>query len=258
MKAGANHQHWALATAVLVVFVMPVPLGVHAATQFGECFSDPSTSGPLSGRTIIVDPGHGGSDPGAVNTATDPDLVEKTLNLEISTILKDLLVAEGARVCLTRTGDETLSNADRYTFANAHGGHALVSIHLNSVSDPNVDYTMTMWGKREKDLALAQAVLPALVSGLATFPDGTDSPIDSGRVAQFASGVLLKSNMPAIIVEGVFMSNTAEASYLADSTQGRETQIAEAIRDGLVAFFQQQGGSDGGGGKGNGKGGGKP
>lgn len=258
MKAGAIRPHWALATAVLVVFVMPVPLGAQAATQSGACFSGSSTSGPLSGRTIIVDPGHGGSDPGAVNTATDPDLVEKTLNLEISTILKDLLVADGARVCLTRTADETLSNADRYTFANAQGGHALVSIHLNSVSNPDVDYTMTMWGKRRKDLALAQVVLPELVGDLARFPDGNDSPIDSGRVAQFASGVLLKSNMPAIIVEGVFMSNTAEAGYLAESTQGRETQIAEAVRDGLVAFFQQSGGSDGDSGKGNGKGEGKP
>ncbi|MCM8748755.1 N-acetylmuramoyl-L-alanine amidase [Thermomicrobiaceae bacterium CFH 74404] len=258
MKAGAIGPRWALVTAVLLLIAMPVSPGVHAATQSGTCFSDSSTSGLLSGRTIIVDPGHGGSDPGAVNTATDPDLVEKTLNLEISTILKDLLVADGARVCLTRTADETLSNADRYTFANAEGGDALVSIHLNSVSNADVDYTMTMWGKRSKDLALAQAVLTKLVSGLATFPDGEDSPIDSGRVAQFASGVLLKSNMPAIIVEAVFMSNTQEASYLADSTQGRETQIAQAVRDGLVAFFQQQGGSDGGGGKGNGKGGGKP
>ncbi len=255
MHAGTIRQRWTLVTALLLLIAMPVSPGVRATSQTGQCYA-PAQSGSLSSKVIIVDPGHGGSDPGAINAAFG--LVEKELNLQISWIVKDLLVAEGATVCLTRTEDETLSNADRSTFANAQGGHALVSIHLNSVSDPNVDYTMTMWGKREKDLALAQAVLPELVTGLATFPDGQDSPIDSGRVAQFASGVLLKSNMPAIIVEGVFMSNTAEAHYLADDTGSREEQIAQAVRDGLVAFFQQQGDTGGGGGgKGNGKGGGK-
>lgn len=241
-----------VALALAVLTLPAAALADHSALHSGQCF-DASATGSLSGRTIIVDPGHGGSDPGAVHD----ELLEKDLNLQIAHLLKEKLRASGAKVCLTRTLDEAMSNNDRYTFANRSGGQALVSIHLNSVANNTTDYTMTMWGKKNKDTGLAQAVLPYLVTELATTPTGADTPIDSGRTAQFASGVLLKSEMPAILVEGVFLSNEWEANALRDGNW-RQDQIAQAVHDGLTAFFEDGSPTGPGGGKGNGKSGGNP
>jgi N-acetylmuramoyl-L-alanine amidase len=236
----------------------------HAGNHSGACF-DSTASGPLAGKTIIVDPGHGGTDPGAVQHG----LLEKDLNLVISRdYLTPRLRAQGARVCLTRTADETLSNNDRYTFANRNNGNALVSVHLNSSSNQNVDYTMTMFGKRNKDLAFAETILPYLVGEL-TEPGANDAgepnPLTDGRVSNFASGVLLKSEMPAIIVEAVFMSHPWEAKALKgedwNHVVSRQEQIARAIEAGVVAFFDQDGGGDPGDGDdsgGGGPGGGPP
>lgn len=70
----------------------------------------------LIGKTVVLDPGHGGSDSGAVNGTYK--LKEKDQNLEVAKRLQALLEASGATVNMTRTADVYLSNRDRYTFLN--------------------------------------------------------------------------------------------------------------------------------------------
>ena len=74
---------------------------------------------------VVLDAGHGGSDSGAVNARYG--LAEKEQTLDVARRLETLLEADGHAVCMTRTGDETLSNNDRYAYANATGAKALVS-----------------------------------------------------------------------------------------------------------------------------------
>ena len=181
---------------------------------------------------VVVDAGHGGSDSGAVNARYG--LVEKEQTLDVARRLETLLEADGHAVCMTRTGDETLSNADRYAYANTTGAEVLVSVHMNASSNTGTDYTTTLFGKWQKDKALAQTVFKSL----STLPaaGGTET-IATRTPYSFASGVLLKSEMPATIAETVFVTSEAEGRLLSDGTGARQQQIAAALKAGIEAYL---------------------
>ena len=208
----------------------------------------PSTAtGSLSGTKICLDPGHGGSDPGAVNAVFG--LYESEINLDVSYALRALLEGEGAEVVMTRYDDTYRTNRDRYTFCDAQQATILVSVHTNSFTDASWDGTMTLYFQ-DDDRALAQAIhdvlYPALLS---TAPDQT--AFDDWGLSKFASGVLLKSDMPAAMMEPLFMSNPDEAALLVqtihDASGGlhpgceaydcRRGEIAQGIYQGILNYF---------------------
>jgi N-acetylmuramoyl-L-alanine amidase len=209
-----------------------------------HCMSgDQSVETPLVGTTIIIDPGHGGEDLGTVNMAFE--LHESDIVLTISELLRDGLTASGANVCLTRVDDVYIELLERAEFANDRNGDAFVSVHLNSLPDPNESYTMTMWGNEAKDRFLAEKLLDSLVAELvepATF-NGEPNPMGSDSVwlDHLDSNMLRNAEMPAVLVEGTFLSATWEAqafqSGIADGTHWREHQIASAIHEGLISYF---------------------
>lgn len=199
---------------------------------------------PVTNRIIVIDPGHGGSDPGSTECLL---LTEAEANLDIAERLYALLDSDGAEVFLTRTDDSTKSNRDRYELANSVEGEALVSIHLNGSTDHSVNGTMGLYGKKNKDEDFTRVLHSHLVNDLAPVPDE--------GATNFASGVLLKSNMPATMQETVYISNIDECSALTDGTGTRQQQIAQSLYDGLIDWFSQTGSGDGGnGGGGNGGG----
>lgn len=178
-----------------------------------------------AGQVIVLDPGHGGTDNGAVYK----DLQEKNVTLDIAKRLKTLLENAGFTVYLTREDDSTKSNNDRYTLANSVGGNALVSIHLNSSSNSSTDGTQGFWGKKRKDEAFAKVIHNALATSLGVPDRG---------VTNFASGVLLKSNMPATLQETVFLTSEAEYQLLTDGTGNRQQQIAQLLFEGVNNWFR--------------------
>ena len=186
---------------------------------------------PVRTAAVVLDPGHGGDDPGAVNEAAG--LVERDLVLVISRRAAALLRADGHGVALTRDDAATfLGNSERGRIANACGAWAYVSVHLNSFGEPEPNYAKTFWGIAEKDLAFAQAMQAALVAELRP---GTDLG-DSG-VEQLENGGLLRARMPAVLVEPVFLSNPDEAARLADGD--RLDRIARAIARGVDDWLRQ-------------------
>ena len=203
-----------------------------AASLASGAQAQTTTTGPLSGKKIILDAGHGGSNAGASNAAYN--LKEKDQTLNASNRLKALLEASGATVYMTRTGDQTLSNSDRYVFANTTGANVLVSIHMNGSTNPDTDYTNTLYGKWQKYKELALDVF----DGLRTLPAASRTGSIATRAPyQGASGVLLKSNMPATIAETVFVTNRDEGRLLADGTGARQQQIAEALKLGVEDYL---------------------
>jgi N-acetylmuramoyl-L-alanine amidase len=182
---------------------------------------------PVTGHRIVIDPGHGGSEPGSTEC---PDLPEKTANLDIAYRLKALLDQDGAFVFMTRTDDSYKSNNDRYTYANRVNGEVLVSVHLNGSTDHSVNGTLGLYGKRSKDEAFTRILHQRLASELGVLDRG---------VTNFASGVLLKSNMPATIQEAVFISNSQECARLKDGSGARQQQIAQSLYNGLVDWFSR-------------------
>ena len=181
----------------------------------------------------MLDPGHGGSDTGAVNESCN--LKESEEALKVAILLKGLLEADGHTVCMTRTtNSETLSNNDRYTYANTTGAEILVSIHMNGSSNPATDDTTTLFGKWRKDKELAYAVFDGLTTPPVASGTGTIATRDP---YSFASGVLLKSNMPATIAEPVFITSDAEGRILSDGTGARQQQIAEVLEKGIEDYL---------------------
>ncbi len=181
---------------------------------------------------VVLDAGHGGTDSGAVNAKYG--LKEKEQTLIIAERLKALLVADGHAVCMTRTDDRTLSNSQRYTYANTTGAEILVSVHMNGSTNTGADYTTTLFGKWRKDKELAYSVFDEL----STLPSATGTGTIATRDPySFASGVLLKSNMPATIAETVFITSDAEGRLLSDVTGARQQQIAEALKVGIENYL---------------------
>jgi N-acetylmuramoyl-L-alanine amidase len=221
--------------------------------------SSSQATGLLAGKAICLDPGHGGPDPGATNGL----LLEKSINMDVYFRIKQLLSDQGAVVFMTREDDdfsEILTNSDRYTYCNERQAEheeemILVSVHTNSVVDDSWDGTYTLYGPRD-DPALAQAIHDRMLPYLReTAPVDEDDFRDFG-VSKFASGILFKSDMPAAMVEPLFMSNEFEAPLLGQTiyTDGiicvdenpgrvgyacRREQIAQAVFEGIKNYFAE-------------------
>jgi N-acetylmuramoyl-L-alanine amidase len=190
---------------------------------------------PEPAAWVVLDPGHGGEDPGAINDAMA--LVERELVLDIAHRAKAQLEAAGYSVALTREDAATdYLNTPRGVIANDCHALAYVSIHLNSFAQPEPNYAKTFWGIEEKDAAFAATMQTALVNRL---QPGTK--LGDAGLEQLENGGLLTARMPAILVEPVFLSNPDEAARIADPSGERLDAIAEAIGNGVAAWLWTQG-----------------
>jgi N-acetylmuramoyl-L-alanine amidase len=240
----------------------------------GACMSFGPTSAPKS-RTVFVDAGHGGLDPGVVGEVAGRTVLEKDVALAVATRLGTMLQGDGYRVVLSRTTDSSvvrLSPSDTVTgalkdtaverdlvaraaCANASGASALLSIHFNAFGDPTVGGTETFYdGARPfaaENQRLASDVQHALVSVLGTSDRGTwtDDQVTAPSLtaAGSAYGHLIElgpaqpgyvdspSQMPGALVEPLFLTNNSEAR-IAGSASGQE-RIATALKDGLEKYL---------------------
>jgi N-acetylmuramoyl-L-alanine amidase len=186
----------------------------------------PGVTCPTGSAQVVLDPGHGGSDIGAVNQSYG--LREKDVTLDVANRAAALLSgAYGYSVALTRYEDVNLGNSERGEVANACGALVYVSIHFNGASDPAIDYTKVFWGKKRKDLAFCQTMSGAM-NALGIPNNGT---------GQFANGALLQASMPSALVETVFLTSDYEGQLLADPNSGRRDQIAAAIASGIATWI---------------------
>ncbi|PLR84669.1 N-acetylmuramoyl-L-alanine amidase [Bacillus canaveralius] len=155
---------------------------------------------------IFIDPGHGGTDPGAVANG----LQEKNLTLQIGTRVKDILVGgyNNASVLMSRTGDQTVSLSQRTDAANAWGADFYCSVHINAGGGTGYeDYIYPGVGA---PTTTYQDNIHAEVLKLASFNDRGQ------KTANFH--VLRESNMPAILTENGFIDNANDAAKLKSSS----------------------------------------
>jgi N-acetylmuramoyl-L-alanine amidase len=189
---------------------------------------------PQPGARVMLDPGHGGDDPGAVNDAAG--LVERELVLDIARRTEARLEEAGYSAALTRNDSATgYANTPRGVIANACHAAVYISIHLNSFGEPEPNYAKTFWGIEEKDAAFASVMQAALVSRLQPGTDLGDSGLEV-----LENGGLLAARMPAVLVEPVFLSNPEEAARLADPSGERREAIAAALVDGVDAWLRSK------------------
>jgi len=201
----------------------------------------PSDVAPLPGavpppgsnpRLIVLDPGHGGSDTGAVHNG----LMEKQITLDIALRLRTLLVARGWLVRMTRETDRDVygpnaSDVDelqaRVDVANNAGARLFVSIHANS-STSSVPNGTTSYYYKPQDRPLAAAIQARLISLLGTKDDG---------VVRERFYVIRRTTMPAALIETAFVSNPEDAARLRSESFRQE--IAVGIADGIKDYAGQ-------------------
>lgn len=181
---------------------------------------------PLADKVIVVDPGHGGSDPGAIGKT---GLKEKEPNLAIALKLADLLKAGGAKVYLTRSDDRDVSLDSRVQLANDLPADFFISIHQNSAESATASGTETLYfpGSPEGKM-LAAAIQKELVAAL-QLPD-------RGIIPRPGLFVLNKTVMPGVLVETAFVSNPAEAQQI--SQESFRHKVAQAIFQGLTNYLR--------------------
>jgi N-acetylmuramoyl-L-alanine amidase len=183
----------------------------------------------LSNIRICLDPGHGGSETGSIGCS---GIHESAINLAIASKLEALLQAEGALITMTRVSDlENRSLEERVKTAVASKSDILLSVHNNALPDghdPIKEHGTSAYWYHPQSLELARSLKDSVVKSL-KFPD---------IGARYQNLALARPTaMPAVLVEVGFMINPDEYAKLIDP--GFQQQIAEALRDGLIAYFHE-------------------
>ena len=189
--------------------------------------ADPTKKVPWKGpKLVVIDPGHGGSDPGA----NVKGLLEKDIGLDISSRVDSILKSSGIPTYMTRTDDSTVDVMDRINAANEKNAALFVSIHSNWFNDSSLNGTMTLYCASDSlcagnltEIEYAQIIQGELMKVLETK--------DRGIINRPNLAVLRHANMPSVIVELGFLSNKGDAGLLA--SDNFRQKAAEAIAEGI-------------------------
>ncbi|MFY9249638.1 MAG: N-acetylmuramoyl-L-alanine amidase, partial [Vulcanococcus sp.] len=184
---------------------------------------------PQGRYTVVLDPGHGGPDPGAIgiNNLRETDVV-----LDVSLQVAQILQAKGVRVLLTRSSEVDVDLPPRVALANNNRADVFVSIHANALrmDRPDVNGVETFYFQGGRSLSLAQSLQNQM---LAASPGTPDRGARSGRFF-----VIRRTVMPAALVEMGFVTGQLDAPRLADPSFRRRLAVAIAmgILNYLVAY----------------------
>jgi len=215
-------------------------------------------------RTVVIDPGHGGKDPGAIGLG---GLTEKEVTLALSRRLRRLLEARGFRVVLTRDSDQTLDLEERTAIAEGALGDVFVSIHCNAAESERLHgietYSLDATDERHgahvaarengvssSDVDVLQRTVAQLRVSEAAGPSAELAQLAHGHVIRRAHDrewavhdlgvkkgpfyVLFLATMPSILVETGFVTNPQDARRLG---QDRYLDtVAEGLVNGIVAY----------------------
>jgi len=185
----------------------------------------PPTQVPVGRIRIILDPGHGGRDPGAVGIG---GIQEKEINLDIARRVQQILSAQGVAVVLTRNGDQEIDLQPRVDQAEQLDAHLFVSIHANAISldRPEVNGLETYY--YDSGYGLAQAIHASVLRS---------TNIRDRGVRQARFYVLRNTSMPSVLVETGFVTGSEDAArFQSDSAR---TQIAQGIAQGILTYARQ-------------------
>ena len=245
---------------------MPVPPAAHGL-PLPRVYGDPGR--PL----VVIDPGHGGHDPGAISPTTG--LEEKNLTLKIAEAIRDQLIKDGrVRVALTRSDDHYLELRERFEIARRLHAGLFISIHCDSAGSPDASgataYTLSeVASDKEAAQEAARENKSDIIAGVNL--DQTSNDVSSLLIdltqretmnasAQFAAllgrearpliptkddfhrmaalMVLKATDMPSILFETGYISNPDQAAFL-NSPDG-EQRIAESVAKAVEIHFAQQ------------------
>jgi N-acetylmuramoyl-L-alanine amidase len=219
-------------------------------------------------KTIVIDPGHGGIDPGAIGRR---GLKEKDITLDVARRLRARLIQHpGYRILLTRETDSKQTLRDRIAFANAHKADLFISLHVNSVADEaispietyyygpgsdaratrlaeqenhNSGYSVAEFNELTRQLGLelkieeSKEVAVSIQKGLYRNMRRIDAKVSDwgARAGDFM--VLLGVQAPSVLAEIASISNRAAETQL--STAAHRERLAMFLEEGIVGYLRQ-------------------
>lgn len=223
----------------------------------------------LGVHKVVIDPGHGGTDPGAIGRT---GATEKQLTLQLSLALAERLRAAGYEVLLTREDDSTVSLQERTDFANGVDADLFISIHINSARNRRVRGFETYYLDMALDPSAAETAARENASSEAGSMGDLEKMLESimkndfqGASSELAASiqdslvmhvaksyqnvhdlgvktapffVLVGAEMPAILVEASFVSNAEEEAWLKSAAY--RSELAEAIEIGLQSYVDKR------------------
>ena len=232
----------------------------------------PAAAAKLSGRkTVVVDPGHGGKDPGA----SDNGVIEKNINLAVGLELQRVLSARGYRVVMTRNSDVYLTLQERTDIANREEADLFVSVHVNALPSrksmagfeiyimalptdtdamnlaktenreyvegkgmdvANVDRRTEMLLKILGDMQQNNKISESTDFAAALYNAGAVNGLPMRRIAQAPFFVLRGAGMPAVLLEVGFLTNDVEAQNLVNPVY--QQKIAQSMAAGIVNYLK--------------------
>jgi N-acetylmuramoyl-L-alanine amidase len=217
-----------------VFFETTRPLGfdfqVNGDSVSLKVFVPPMTQGGLAGRVIVLDPGHGGRDPGAQMKGAN----EKAIVLKLGRFLTEELTKMGATVIVTRTDDTFVALNERPAVANRNNASLFISLHVNSNTVANTASGSKMFFHRRDSLGMLLATaVDAEFKRLDRLPSmGTWSDT---RIYRSGFAVLRAAQMPSLLVETGFINNDRDRAVLI--TEAYQRSMAKAIARGVAVFM---------------------
>ncbi|MDA9704194.1 N-acetylmuramoyl-L-alanine amidase [Prochlorococcus sp. AH-736-L19] len=178
--------------------------------------------------SVVLDPGHGGPDPGAIGIG---GLRETDVVLEVSEIVKKLLSEKGVKVWLTRKNEVDLDLPPRVSFANRKNADIFVSIHANASRGKRRDINglETFYYRGWRGRLLAKRIQKQI---LKVSPGSPDRGVKQGRFY-----VIKNTSMPAVLVEIGFLTGKLDARRLEKSSHRK--RIAYAIAKGILEYLSK-------------------
>lgn len=193
-------------------------------TNFSAIETDETIPQGIKNAIIVIDPGHGGDDPGAVVNFSDKHEADHTLTTAL--LVKKELEAMGAKVFLTRTNDSSVSLSERADISNKNNADAFISIHFDSAEDSSLSGTTTYYFS-EKSENLSQAVNKYLARNLPLKNQGS----------RFQNFMVLRDNArPSILLELGYLNNQGDNKVI--SSEEYQQNIAKSIANALKEYFQ--------------------
>ena len=242
-----------------------------AVTTPPSTITIPMTPGGVRLKKVVLDPGHGGKDPGA----SDNGVMEKDINLAVGLELERALTARGVKVVMTRNTDVYLTLQERTDVANRENADLFVSIHVNALPNKksmagfeiyimalptdkdamnlakvenreyvegkgmdvaNVDRRTEMLLKILGDMQQNNKISESMDFAAALYNAGLMNDLPMRRIAQAPFFVLRGAGMPAVLLEIGFVTNAAESALLA--TQNYQQKIANAMAVGIMNYLR--------------------
>lgn len=189
----------------------------------GTIISTPKFNNPKGSNVIVLDAGHGGRDCGC----TKDGIYEKDITLDVCDRLQTILRKKGYKVYMTRTNDTYISLEDRALFNQSVNPAIFVSVHVNSCNDSSPKGIETHY-YTDDSLDLGVAVNKALTKKI--------NYTTNRGLLRSRFYVINHTEVPAILVEIGFISNTEERNSLITPT--RKQQTAEGIAEGILEYFK--------------------